>query len=190
MIRRPPRSTLFPYTTLFRSLGHERHLSVEPVAGLVEHFGSRAVDDLVGDLFATMSRKAVQEDRALRGIHKRLVDLVRREDLTPSRPLVLLAHRGPDVGIDGGRSVYGGDVVRDAHLRDAGSDTASAVEGLLSRLVTRRSDDSQPEAEQCGRFDERRRDVVAVADIHDSLLADWAEGFLEGHQVGEDLARV
>src|SRR5689334_24520756 len=26
MIRRPPRSTLFPYTTLFRSLLHERHL--------------------------------------------------------------------------------------------------------------------------------------------------------------------
>src|SRR5258708_31007724 len=24
MIRRPPRSTLFPYTTLFRSLGHPR----------------------------------------------------------------------------------------------------------------------------------------------------------------------
>src|SRR2546430_8507884 len=25
MIRRPPRSTLFPYTTLFRSLGHHPH---------------------------------------------------------------------------------------------------------------------------------------------------------------------
>src|SRR5689334_24621311 len=25
MIRRPPRSTLFPYTTLFRSVGHEFH---------------------------------------------------------------------------------------------------------------------------------------------------------------------
>src|SRR2546426_7817982 len=25
MIRRPPRSTLFPYTTLFRSLGHPRN---------------------------------------------------------------------------------------------------------------------------------------------------------------------
>src|SRR3712207_8599048 len=25
MIRRPPRSTLFPYTTLFRSLRHARH---------------------------------------------------------------------------------------------------------------------------------------------------------------------
>src|SRR5256885_13070848 len=31
MIRRPPRSTLFPYTTLFRSAG----------AGLVDHFGRR-----------------------------------------------------------------------------------------------------------------------------------------------------
>src|SRR3712207_7049942 len=29
MIRRPPRSTLFPYTTLFRSVGHRR----ERVAG-------------------------------------------------------------------------------------------------------------------------------------------------------------
>src|SRR5215203_6680954 len=26
MIRRPPRSTLFPYTTLFRSLAHQLHL--------------------------------------------------------------------------------------------------------------------------------------------------------------------
>src|SRR3712207_8047906 len=46
MIRRPPRSTLFPYTTLFRSerpgdavghvLGHERlaHPLVDPVGGL------------------------------------------------------------------------------------------------------------------------------------------------------------
>src|SRR2546426_7824576 len=25
MIRRPPRSTLFPYTTLFRSVGEQRH---------------------------------------------------------------------------------------------------------------------------------------------------------------------
>src|SRR2546430_5648891 len=28
MIRRPPRSTLFPYTTLFRSLGVHRHREV------------------------------------------------------------------------------------------------------------------------------------------------------------------
>src|SRR3712207_7684505 len=30
MIRRPPRSTLFPYTTLFRSLRNARTLSVAP----------------------------------------------------------------------------------------------------------------------------------------------------------------
>src|SRR3712207_8480936 len=28
MIRRPPRSTLFPYTTLFRSVGDDRHQHV------------------------------------------------------------------------------------------------------------------------------------------------------------------
>src|SRR2546428_10218494 len=30
MIRRPPRSTLFPYTTLFRSLARESHRSAGP----------------------------------------------------------------------------------------------------------------------------------------------------------------
>src|SRR2546422_3006972 len=30
MIRRPPRSTLFPYTTLFRSRGHALHLPRPP----------------------------------------------------------------------------------------------------------------------------------------------------------------
>src|SRR3712207_7365680 len=32
MIRRPPRSTLFPYTTLFRSAGHEQRLDLVEVA--------------------------------------------------------------------------------------------------------------------------------------------------------------
>src|SRR2546430_12025422 len=41
MIRRPPRSTLFPYTTLFRSVsrtgdGDERQILLEPVPGAVE----------------------------------------------------------------------------------------------------------------------------------------------------------
>src|SRR2546430_13556961 len=31
MIRRPPRSTLFPYTTLFRSLSHELAASLLPL---------------------------------------------------------------------------------------------------------------------------------------------------------------
>src|SRR3989442_10823283 len=35
MIRRPPRSTLFPYTTLFRSVGHHVHVGLH----MLQHFG-------------------------------------------------------------------------------------------------------------------------------------------------------
>src|SRR3712207_9007432 len=55
MIRRPPRSTLFPYTTLFRSQAHAARcpdwlvapilrpdLLVERMAGLVQHAHERA----------------------------------------------------------------------------------------------------------------------------------------------------
>src|SRR2546430_4446499 len=33
MIRRPPRSTLFPYTTLFRSMPHRGHVSAQQLLG-------------------------------------------------------------------------------------------------------------------------------------------------------------
>src|SRR2546422_1848516 len=42
MIRRPPRSTLFPYTTLFRSLGQDREDEVaagDPLAGRLPEGG-------------------------------------------------------------------------------------------------------------------------------------------------------
>src|SRR5258708_16277101 len=38
MIRRPPRSTLFPYTTLFRSAGAEIHNHVAGLHGTVNRF--------------------------------------------------------------------------------------------------------------------------------------------------------
>src|SRR3712207_9526884 len=45
MIRRPPRSTLFPYTTLFRSLrrdeDHHRHQGRAAVLGRADHPGGR-----------------------------------------------------------------------------------------------------------------------------------------------------
>src|SRR5256886_8122364 len=56
MIRRPPRSTLFPYTTLFRSLDDPRHgrrglHRVGADAGLRgEHERVRAVEHGVGDI--------------------------------------------------------------------------------------------------------------------------------------------
>src|SRR3712207_7352594 len=42
MIRRPPRSTLFPYTTLFRS-AHDLHQHLVGVRRAVEGAGARAV---------------------------------------------------------------------------------------------------------------------------------------------------
>src|SRR2546429_1344800 len=54
MIRRPPRSTLFPYTTLFRSLA--------------EQFGFALVeDDVYGDLYAGSAVRLAQID-ALRHV--------------------------------------------------------------------------------------------------------------------------
>src|SRR3712207_7568476 len=47
MIRRPPRSTLFPYTTLFRSLLHQQGRQPSPEARDGEH---RAVEQRVGSL--------------------------------------------------------------------------------------------------------------------------------------------
>src|SRR2546426_8544031 len=41
MIRRPPRSTLFPYTTLFRSLGEPRHAAISWVQSAYLHAATR-----------------------------------------------------------------------------------------------------------------------------------------------------
>src|SRR3712207_7395270 len=42
MIRRPPRSTLFPYTTLFRSLGHREEALQRLLALHADHAAARA----------------------------------------------------------------------------------------------------------------------------------------------------
>src|SRR2546427_7316239 len=46
MIRRPPRSTLFPYTTLFRSGGSSVVLRREDVARRPAHFGAQGLERL------------------------------------------------------------------------------------------------------------------------------------------------
>src|SRR2546429_1361263 len=43
MIRRPPRSTLFPYTTLFRSHLHRQAAAQQQVAGNVHQVGGAGV---------------------------------------------------------------------------------------------------------------------------------------------------
>src|SRR2546430_13160183 len=49
MIRRPPRSTLFPYTTLFRSLPHVRVTTVERVLEAHRRTGGKAVVPMFGE---------------------------------------------------------------------------------------------------------------------------------------------
>src|SRR3712207_7189760 len=57
MIRRPPRSTLFPYTTLFRSLLEQRH-----ALGLVQRLFQQRV--VVGPLLAALFAADVRVHRA------------------------------------------------------------------------------------------------------------------------------
>src|SRR2546422_5586628 len=67
MIRRPPRSTLFPYTTLFRSLEFVGHLAsavggdgqVLVRLGLVHEVSVVEADDAVGDLRFPLSLQGV-----------------------------------------------------------------------------------------------------------------------------------
>src|SRR2546427_6696258 len=60
MIRRPPRSTLFPYTTLFRSLG-ERLPFAETTTFTAPHFDGTRVH-LWNFFEAVRTRKPVVED--------------------------------------------------------------------------------------------------------------------------------
>src|SRR5258708_37215809 len=50
MIRRPPRSTLFPYTTLFRSINHLKCAAFELPIGPQEKFGEVNVLNLCARL--------------------------------------------------------------------------------------------------------------------------------------------
>src|SRR2546430_13041124 len=70
MIRRPPRSTLFPYTTLFRSaellqqLQHDGLLALEPERiHRIEEIDAQSLARLVGKLEAVVEVAAHQQDR-------------------------------------------------------------------------------------------------------------------------------
>src|SRR3989441_1683390 len=65
MIRRPPRSTLFPYTTLFRSLGQDALAAEEPDAGLLEVGGRPRGGDGLTRLLRDRSEEHTSELQSL-----------------------------------------------------------------------------------------------------------------------------
>src|SRR2546422_4041212 len=66
MIRRPPRSTLFPYTTLFRSRDGRLPEPLEPLPVAVEREEARALEhglrelDVAGDVHDHRDRKSTR----------------------------------------------------------------------------------------------------------------------------------
>src|SRR2546427_8506608 len=69
MIRRPPRSTLFPYTTLFRSLGKQIQIPVyrtetkDPVVAVregLERARADALDVVIVDTAGRLDRKSTR----------------------------------------------------------------------------------------------------------------------------------
>src|SRR3712207_7872257 len=98
MIRRPPRSTLFPYTTLFRSrlqrlLLHRLHLGADLVAGRRATDGAgglRAGVRPPGDLLPRRDRKSTRLNSSHANISyavfclkKKTHIMSRRDDTTP-----------------------------------------------------------------------------------------------------------
>src|SRR2546430_12051070 len=83
MIRRPPRSTLFPYTTLFRSLSRLRTIRVY-VVGDVENPGAYDISSLSTPINALFAASGPTERGSLRTLRhfrgKQLVQEVRSEE--------------------------------------------------------------------------------------------------------------
>src|SRR5256886_16737959 len=92
MIRRPPRSTLFPYTTLFRSVHEERVLLAE--IGDVPPVRREGRRQMEGSVRALLSQHRLGDaaGAALLGIPRQ----VGRHLLVPPLPPGVLASDGPD----------------------------------------------------------------------------------------------
>ena len=136
-----------------------------------------------------MCGQAVEKDGPRGGpTHQGLVDLVAREGVFPLTPLMLLAHRDPDVGAHGVGAGHGlGRIVRrgDGHAVTPGS-----VHGDGVQLVAGRAGQPDIDPGQCAGQRQAAGHVVAVADPGQGATGQVAPALLEGEQVGEGLAGV
>src|SRR5256886_17230769 len=98
MIRRPPRSTLFPYTTLFRST--ERDLALQRGAGLLDLRveGHAEHLDVLREFLEQAGRLAVLVGR---DVARLVVDIAAREQGVGADGGVLLRGRGAQVAAQG-----------------------------------------------------------------------------------------
>src|SRR5258705_8270514 len=84
MIRRPPRSTLFPYTTLFRSLGWGLHFAkrwrVSATAGTA--FKAPTFNELYYPLFGNPDRKSTRLNSSHLGISYAVFCLKKKKSVT------------------------------------------------------------------------------------------------------------
>src|SRR5688572_27077467 len=164
-------------------------LRVQPVLGLVEHDGARAVQHRVGDLLAAVRGQAVHDDRGGPGeAHQRVVELVAAERLPPLLALGLLPHAHPHVGIEdvgAGRGVLGvgGQLQAPAQLADRRHHARVG-------LVAGRARHDHGDAEQRAGQHQRVADVVAVADPGQPGLGQVDAALPQREVVRQRLARV
>src|SRR3712207_9049000 len=72
MIRRPPRSTLFPYTTLFRSAGGVEHMGRHPMAAEIDPNPRFLTEGLVDPTALVMGNTA-------ENLHDEVPDITRED---------------------------------------------------------------------------------------------------------------
>src|SRR2546421_11886863 len=100
MIRRPPRSTLFPYTTLFRS--HAREIQ-EQLGGLRQQFdGFWAAFQTVGAHLANAQKRFEDSERQAGRVQERFERITGGEDATEEGNSRLGPGGGPAAGGGGG----------------------------------------------------------------------------------------
>src|SRR3712207_7913857 len=85
MIRRPPRSTLFPYTTLFRSLPQPPARLPQSLHREPGELGARG-----GDVPAGEDRKSTRLNSSHANISYAVFCLKKKTTLSPSQPLLSL----------------------------------------------------------------------------------------------------
>src|SRR3712207_9066837 len=79
MIRRPPRSTLFPYTTLFRSMAHHGWLeTAQSLSALAARQRWEQMPGLITDEMVETFAVAAPPDRLAPAVHDRYAGLLDR----------------------------------------------------------------------------------------------------------------